>query len=204
MTVDLSRVRAQVAAVEGDLEPGDHIVAGTLGETGRVPWWEAPATYLAYATWACAVLAGAALFIAGKQPQETAVVSVCVVPCCLVSLFAPRRTPTYIVVTMSRVYLIPFATGRRGRACAITKTLVGCVRIRKDRSGRFRRVIQLEGPALPLRGLQFLVIGAWRADLDGVLVAIRTGRAAPGPDPRAAASRPDRDPLAAASQDPRW
>ncbi len=168
-------VRTQVAVVEGDLEPGDHIVAETLGEAGRAPRWEGPASYLAKAIAACGFLAAAAaLLIAGKQAKEQDIVAVCVAPYCILSVLAPRRKPTYIVVTTSRVYLIPLATRRRDRDRAITKTPVGCVRISQDRAGRFRRVIQLEGPAFPLRGLQFLVTGPWRADVDSVLTAIRT------------------------------
>lgn len=186
------RLGAQVGAVEGDLEPGDQILAETLGEAGRVPWWEGPALYAAYAIAACGILAAAVLFIAGKHAQAS-VVWVCSAPYYLVSRVAPRRTPTYIVVTTSRVYLIPLATGRRGRARAITRTPVGCVRVTRERAGRFRRVIQLEGPAFPVTGVQFLVTGAWRADLDGVLSGIRSGGDALNTASPAAASR-----------DPQW
>jgi hypothetical protein len=92
------------------------------------------------------------------------------------------------VVTTSRVYLIPTPTSRRGRARAITRTPVACVRVGHERTGRFRRVIRLEGPAFPPKGVQFLVTGAWRADLDGVLAAISAGHAAVEPPPPAAAS----------------
>jgi len=186
VTVDLSRVRAQVAAVERDLESGDYIVAETLGEAGRLPWWESPAGYAANAIAACGVLAAGALVIAGKQ-AEAGVVGVCFVPSCFVSLVAPRRTPTYIVVTTSRVYLIPVPTSRRGRVRAITRTPVACVRVAHERAGRFRHVIRLEGPAFPATGVQFHVTGGWRADLDGVLAAIRTADAR-NPAPPAVAS----------------
>jgi hypothetical protein len=131
-------------------------------------------------------LAAGVLFIVGK-PAAAGLVGVCFAPSCLVSLVAPRRTPTYIVVTTSRVYLIPTPRSRRGRARAITRTPVACVRVGHGRAGRFRRVVRLEGPAFPPKGVHFLVTGAWRADLDDVLAAISTGHAAVEPPPAAAA-----------------
>ena len=188
MTVNLGHVRAQVAVVERDLEPGDRILAETLGETGRTPWWEAPAAYVAYAIATCGSLAAGVLFIVGK-PAEAGLIGVCFAPSCLVSLMTPRRTPTYIVVTTSRVYLIRTQTSRRGRAHAITRTPVACVRVGHGRAGRFRRVIRLEGPAFPPKGVQFLVTGAWRADLYVVLAAISAGHDAVEPPPAEATSR---------------
>lgn len=74
------------------------------------------------------------------------------------------------------MYLIPLARGRRrDRVRAITRTPVDCVRVRELRADRFWRVFRLEGAAFRSNGSQFSVTGNWRADVDGVLAAVRSG-----------------------------
>jgi hypothetical protein len=173
--MDLSRLRAQVASVEHDLETGDHVVAETLGAAGRVTSFDGPAaTYIGYAVAVVGLIAAAALLIAGKHIQG-GIILACSAPYQLASLAAARRRPTYIVVTTRRVYLIPLARSRRERARPITRTSVDSVRVSEQRADRFRRVFRLEGRAFRSKGSQFAVTGSWRADLDDVLAAIRAG-----------------------------
>jgi hypothetical protein len=174
MAVQPSRVRAQITDVERDLEPGDYIVAEVTGQVGPVPRWEHLVICAACALAAFDVFLFIALLVDNK-PIQSALIWAVLTPVQVASALAARRKPTCMVVTRRRVYLMPLGKRRRDRRAAILRTPVGCTRISHERRGRFRSVVRIEGPAFPLRGLQFLVAGDRRANLDSTLAAIRSG-----------------------------
>jgi hypothetical protein len=79
-------LRARVAAVKRDLEPGDHIVAEIEGHAGPVPRWENPAIYASCAVAAFGVFVFIALLITGK-PIHPGIFWLCAAPIQVVSLW---------------------------------------------------------------------------------------------------------------------
>jgi hypothetical protein len=179
VTAQTARLRAEIASLERSFEPGERVVAETFGQAGRVPWWEVPATYAACAL---AVFGGSAAifaFLSGRH-GEAGLLAMCSAPSQLATFMATRRKAGCIVVTTRFVYLIRLPSNRRGRS-RFMRCPIACVRVAADRTSRFRRVIRLEGPDLPVDGLQFLVTGQWRHDVDELIDALRPNSDGIGP-----------------------
>jgi hypothetical protein len=174
-----SRLRSEIASLERSFDPGEHVVAETFGQAGRIPWWEVPATYAAYAL---AVFGGSAAlfaFFSGRH-GEAGLLAMCSAPSQLATFMAARRKPACIVVTNRFVYLLRLPRNRRGRS-RFMRCPIACVGVAADRTSRFRRIVRLEGPDLPIDGLQFLVTGQWRHGVDELIDALRASSDGTGP-----------------------
>ncbi len=183
-----SRVPGQMSWLDGNLEPGDHLVAGTFGQVGRAPRWEQPLMHIAIAP--CAL--GASWFFwslstAGAPPDSLPLLVVA--PVLLTTLPRWLRDPMCIAVTTRYVFLVRMTSNGRKFVRIESRTPLASVSGTDERAGYRRRIIRLAGPYFPKQGLQFLVTGGRRADLDGVLAAISAGHDAVEPPPAAAASQ---------------
>lgn len=107
------RVTAQAGIqLARSLEPGDYLLAGTFGQSGRVPRWERPLAYLAIVLWALGLSWFVASLVAGEL-LPGGVTAGMALPCLLASAPSARRKPTYMAVTTRYVYLVRMTwTGR--------------------------------------------------------------------------------------------
>jgi hypothetical protein len=185
------RVRAQAGIqLDRSLEPGDYVLAGTFGQSGRVPRWERPLAYLAIVLWALGLSWFVALLVAGELLPGGITAGIAL-PCMLASAPSARRKPTYIAVTTRYVYLVRMTWTGRTAVRIVLQTPIRSIHLTAEWTGRFQRVVRFEGPDFPPRGLQFLIAGAWCQELDTTRAWLREAGAAIADAPRTSRSHLD-------------
>jgi hypothetical protein len=164
-------LRGQASWLDRHLDPGDYVVAGAFGQTGRVPRWEPPLTYVVTALWAVGATWWIAAMFAGEHPSNV-LAPTFFVPCLVIAVPRWMRKPTYVAVTTRYVYLIRMSSDGRKPLYITLQTLVTSVGITSEQAGHRWRVIRFTGPDFPTDGRQFLVEGAARANVDSILAAV--------------------------------
>jgi hypothetical protein len=167
------------------MEPGDHIVAGTLAMTGPSPAWE---LFLALPVLIGTTAAAEGLFSSFSPPQLLGPVFV-FVPFLLALPLQLSRKQVFVAVTQRQ--LICYGMSKLGNEPSrlLFSTPLASVRMTRL-GGRMPnwRAVRYSGPGADGSGLRLNVSNRWRRDLNELLAALQAGGAAvdgmpPGPPP---------------------
>jgi hypothetical protein len=157
-------------ALHAVLAPGEQILAGTFGSTGRWQRQERLAVAAVYlAAWICGIEVSPS-----GHPSATLLVPVITAPL-ITSLadaaLSARHRKVFLALTNRRLICVRMPFGRMARVrFRVPRELA---RVLGGPRGRRASSVTYFGPGAKARGLRITVAGAWRHDLDDLVAGLQ-------------------------------
>lgn len=157
------------------MEPGEQILAGTCGWTGRRRTWRSPGEALVFAV---GLVVDAPFHLLGREPLVVSIALGIVLygAPVLSAAMRGRNRPAFLAVTDRQ--LICVAASRTRGVRQLFHSPLAMVRMRGAPRGPRARTVTYLGPGAKDRGTRITVTGVWRRDLDDI-VAILQGHGIP-------------------------